>query len=132
MKKLDKWMAISIVGAIVIIAFWFLPAFSVNGESVNLFTALMENQVTFGFVGICGIIGMVLTVVAGFKKDRRAALTGSILSAIVTVSMLGTLAETLARAGLDMYESTGFGLYIAIIGSIVNIVLAAKCKKEQQ
>ena len=62
----------------------------------------MDKKISFGFVGICGIIGMVVTVVAGLK-DKRSALTGSILSTITTMSLLGTLAESVAQADLDMY-----------------------------
>lgn len=128
MEKINKWMSMMIIGAVVIVAILFLPFVSAYGFSLSLFD-MMDMGASSGEMWLFLILvagGSGLAAAGGWLKNKLFALAGS-AAAVAGIAYLMFFGD--AVEDMSMF---GFGLWLAIIGSIANLVLAIYINKEQQ
>ncbi|MBE7033052.1 MAG: hypothetical protein E7406_02375 [Ruminococcaceae bacterium] len=131
MEKINKWMAMMIIGAVAIVAFLFLPFVSFMGESVSFFD-MMEGAGDMSFEGILVLLlilgGSGLAAVGGWLKNKLYAFVGPIAAAAGMVYFLFISDANL----IDLMDYWGFGLWLSLLAVIANVVLAVYIKKEEK
>ena len=126
----SKYTIIIIVALASLISFLFLPLISVLGFTASFFELLSLGTsmgFSLGIMDILGIAALIGIIVSAFVQKKTPALICSIVATLYCIAFIGAMAE--GASGMDIMGFLGIGFWIALVGSIINIVLSAVADK---
>ncbi len=120
---MNKSKAILIVAIITLVAYLFLP----YAFGASVFDLISAGIVSFDV--LLTIAAAIITIIGAVKQSKGMMLTGAIVGAVLMLAGIGMSSDIYGDA---IIEVLGIGFYITTIGFIVNIVLSAMIKNNQQ
>ena len=132
MKKYAPFLCVT---AVALIAWLFLPFMDLGFETLNIVDILGEADISadLAFISIIvAILGGLVGIVSALMQKKGGATVGSVLGLAGVLVCIITFMDDMGMEIGDLFEYLGMGVWLALVGYIVALVLALKIKKTNE